>query len=77
MKTLALFDFDGTVTTKDTFSKFLIYLMPPFRLIFEALILVPIYLAYMFKLVSNNTAKGLALRRVLRGHSDEQLTKLG
>lgn len=77
MKTLALFDFDGTVTTKDTFSKFLIYLMPPFRLIFEALILGPIYLAYTFKLVSNNTAKGLALRRVLRGHSDEQLKKLG
>ena len=77
MKTLALFDFDGTVTTKDTFSKFLIYLLSPTRLIFEALVLAPIYLAYSLKLISNNTAKGLALRRVLRGHSDEQLKKLG
>lgn len=77
MKALALFDFDGTITTRDTFSKFLIYLMSPVRLIMEALILGPIYLAYSIKLLSNNFAKGFALKRVLQGYTDQQLRQMG
>ena len=77
MNSLALFDFDGTITTKDTFSQFLIYLMSPPRLIFESMILGPTYVAYLFNLISNNSAKGMALKRVLKGYSEEQLLSLG
>ncbi len=77
MNSLALFDFDGTITTRDTFSQFLIYLMSPSKLLIESMILGPIYVAYLLKFISNNRAKGTALKRVLSGYSEEQLLSLG
>ena len=77
MNSLALFDFDGTITTKDTFSQFLIYLMSPPRLLFESMILGPTYVAYLLNLISNNSAKGMALKRVLSGYPEDQLYRLG
>ena len=77
MKSLALFDFDGTITTRDTFSQFLIYLMSPPRLILESMILGPTYMAYLLNFISNNTAKGMALKRVLSGYREERLLTLG
>tara|TARA_Y100001956_G_scaffold80298_1_gene95220 strand:- start:5643 stop:6269 length:627 start_codon:yes stop_codon:yes gene_type:complete len=46
MKNLALFDFDGTITTEDTFTKFLFYSTPKLRLYLGLLIVWPVILLY-------------------------------
>ena len=43
---LALFDFDGTITTGDTFTPFIRYAVRPTRMVVGGLILSPVLVGY-------------------------------
>ena len=54
---LALFDFDGTVTTHDSFRDFLIFVAGMKRFLVRMVAASPWLLAYLLRLISNQTAK--------------------
>jgi len=54
---LALFDFDGTITTHDSYREFLLFSFGKMRFITGILRVSPWLLAYLLRLVSNQTAK--------------------
>jgi phosphatidylglycerophosphatase C len=54
---LALFDFDGTVTKKDSFLVFIRFYVTKWKLFQGVFILSPIFIAYKLKLISNEKAK--------------------
>ena len=70
---LALFDFDGTLTTRDTMFVFLQHVVGPFRLSLGLLLLSPVLVAMKLRIVSNATAKGILLRHLLGRHSRTEL----
>jgi len=74
---VAAFDFDGTLTRRDTLLAFLLHLAGPWRLLGNALILSPTLLGYVLKLIPNGVAKERVLRRFLRGMPSEQLQRYG
>ncbi|KJY78886.1 HAD family hydrolase [Vibrio nigripulchritudo] len=43
---IALFDFDGTITTEDTYTKFLFYATPKLRIAIGGLLALPVILLY-------------------------------
>ena len=49
---LALFDFDGTITNEDTFTKFIVSTTPKARLIMGGVILSPVLLLYKLGVLS-------------------------
>lgn len=56
-RTIVVFDFDGTITTKDTFAEFIKFTHTRLSFYFGALICVPFIFAYKFKLMPNYKAK--------------------
>lgn len=56
-QTLALFDFDGTITHKDSFMEFLKYAVGLRRIFFAALRLSPLLIAYKAKLIPTHNMK--------------------
>lgn len=56
-KSLALFDFDGTITSKDTFLYFIKYTHPVMQIIGKGLSVSPYLTAFLFGIISNETAK--------------------
>ncbi|MEO6287366.1 MAG: HAD family hydrolase [Dyadobacter sp.] len=56
-KDLAIFDFDGTITSKDTFLYFLKYTHPGLQGVVNILRVTPHLVAYGLGLISNETAK--------------------
>lgn len=57
MKQVAFFDFDGTITTKDTLLEFLKFSKGSFFFYAAFLLYSPILIAYKLKIISNQTAK--------------------
>jgi phosphatidylglycerophosphatase C len=64
-KKLVLFDFDGTITTKDSFIEFLIFYKGIFRFVIGMIIMFPVLIAYAFKLIPNWKAKQVVLRHFI------------
>jgi HAD superfamily hydrolase (TIGR01490 family) len=56
-KRIAFFDFDGTITTKDTLLEFIKYSKGSFLFYFGFLLNSPWLLAYKLKIISNHRAK--------------------
>ncbi len=69
MKTLALFDFDGTLTTSDTLMVFLKYHAGPVRFYMGMTLLLPVLIAYKLKIIPNWRAKEIVLAYFLGGMS--------
>ena len=67
------FDFDGTLTSRDTLLPFLIYTVGYTRFFLKFHILIPILLGYWLKVFTNERAKEKTLMVLLNGYS---LTKL-
>lgn len=67
MKTLALFDFDGTITTRDSFAAFLPFVVGWPRFLWGLLILSPVIAAYGLRLISNSTAKQKIFSHFFKG----------
>ena len=56
-QSLALFDFDGTITTHDSFRDFLLFFFGKWRFMLGCLRAAPWLIAFLLRLISNQTAK--------------------
>lgn len=74
---LALFDFDGTITRKDTFIVFIQYHVGKLRYALGVLVLLPILVLYKIKLIKNWRAKEIMFGYFFRGMSVEKYNELG
>ena len=74
---LALFDFDGTVTTTDTFTPFVKVAIPKTRLRWGTLILLPVILGYKAGFISSSLIRRLIVRVGFKGFSVSKLNELG
>lgn len=70
---ITVFDFDGTITTKDTFALFLRYYAGPLKWALNILILLPIFTAYGLKIIDRNAVKKHVIRRFFKGAPVERL----
>jgi HAD superfamily hydrolase (TIGR01490 family) len=66
-KRIAIFDFDGTITTIDTLPDFLIFTFGYMRVIKEVAISFPQLLAYKLHILSNHMVKEYFIARFLKG----------
>jgi phosphatidylglycerophosphatase C len=64
---IAFFDFDGTITSKDTLAEILKFIKGKYNYYFGILVLSPIIVAYKIHLLSNHRAKELLLTYFLKG----------
>ena len=70
---IVVFDFDGTITTKDTFALFLRYYAGTAKWVLNILILLPIFAAYVLKIIDRNAVKAHVIRRFFKGRSVQEL----
>ncbi|WP_196157520.1 HAD family hydrolase [Reinekea sp. G2M2-21] len=77
MTNLALFDFDGTLTSKDSFTPFLFYATPKKRLWLGRLLLAPVVAAYKLGIVPASVMRPFTVYFCFRGLHQKQLDKLG
>jgi HAD superfamily hydrolase (TIGR01490 family) len=63
---IAFFDFDGTITTKDSLLEFLLFRFGKSRTIRGLLLVSPYYVLYMLKLIPVQTAKQKVLQQFFR-----------
>jgi hypothetical protein len=68
-KQLVLFDFDGTITTKDTLAEFMIFYHGKLRYAAGLALLLPFIAAYIFKLMPNWKSKQYFLSHFLKDES--------
>ena len=69
---LALFDFDGTITTKDTLIAFIRFTVGECRFFTGILALSPMLFAYKLNLISNDVAKEKMLSFYFKGMKKEK-----
>ena len=76
MKKIAFFDFDGTITTKDTLLEFIKFSKGNFRFYRGFLINSPILIAFKLKIISNQKAKEIILKYFFGGMLYSEFEKL-
>jgi len=67
LKQIAFFDFDGTITTKDTLLEFIKFTKGTMAFYVGFLLYSPFLVAYKLKLISNQTAKEKVLAYFFKG----------
>ena len=67
MPDLALFDFDGTLTTRETFPDFMRYAVPRWRLLAGGALLAPVVFGYRRGWVAGNPTRASIVQVGLRG----------
>ena len=77
MKNLALFDFDGTITTKDTFTPFILYAVESKRLAVGRVVLSPLIVAYKLGVLSPSRIRRSIVRFGFRGRLEAQVRDAG
>lgn len=77
-KTLALFDFDGTLTKGDSLPRFLLFALPPLKLL-SGIVVLKFKLIYLFLsgAWTNEKAKETLLSVFFKGDTYEALDQLG
>ena len=75
-KTLALFDFDGTISTSDSFPLFIHFFYGK-RAYIKSLLIIPLLFLYLLKLISADKAKEFILKYFFKGHSKSELFSRG
>ena len=73
---LALFDFDGTVTSNDTWTPFMRFAVRPLRLV-AWVPFIPFVIGYRLRMVSATNVRQLAVRVGFQGESAEAVHQLG
>jgi HAD superfamily hydrolase (TIGR01490 family) len=73
---LALFDFDGTITTKDSLEDFIQYAVGTPKYYMGLCVLAPMLIAYILKLVKNNIAKEKLIAHFFKGWNVDNFQKL-
>ncbi|MCE5175160.1 MAG: HAD-IB family hydrolase [Bacteroidales bacterium] len=74
---IVVFDFDGTITTKDTFLEFIKFTKGNRRLLFGLFFLSPVLVVYLLKLYPNWKTKQLVFSHFFKGTTLEQFNKWG
>ncbi|WP_133499732.1 HAD-IB family hydrolase [Cognatilysobacter terrigena] len=74
---LALFDFDGTITTIETYAPFISEAAPRWRIVLGYPPLAPLILAYRRGLVSGNTARSAIARVAFTGLDASEVDAAG
>lgn len=74
---LALFDFDGTITTREMFADFIRFAASPRRLALGSLLLAPLVAGYKLGIVPANTLRSTAVRFALGGVSIADAQRAG
>ena len=74
-RVVALFDFDGTITCRDSLLPFLWQLFGPLKLVGFALLMSPLLVGYLLRIIPNGIAKERLLGRMLGGMQMSQLQK--
>lgn len=77
MPDLALFDFDGTLTTRETFPDFMRYAVPRWRLLAGGALLAPVVWGYRRGWVAGNPTRASIVQVGLRGVPAPRLRTLG
>jgi len=75
-KAIAFFDFDGTITTKDTLLEFIRFSKGSFRFRIGFLLNSPYLIAYKLKIISNQSAKEKVLQYFFKGMPVDALNKI-
>jgi phosphatidylglycerophosphatase C len=75
--TLALFDFDGTITRKDTFVDFLRTAAHPLRLYPALVVVVPLWLLHRVRLLSVSPIKAFLIFAAFKGWSARAFEEQG
>lgn len=73
---LALFDFDGTITTQDSFIAFIRYAVGNVKMMLGGLMMLPILVAYYLKLMSNDQAKQRVISYFFKGMPKQQFRQM-
>ena len=76
-KRLALFDFDGTITNRDTLIDFIIYTHGYFGFVLGFTLMLPYLIGYKLKIIPNYRAKERVLEYFYKGKKIEELEKRG
>ncbi len=74
---LALFDFDGTIASGDSFTDFLHFAVEPRRLRRGKILLSPVILFYKMGILSATSVRAVVARYGLRGRDQKELESLG
>lgn len=74
---LALFDFDGTITSQDTFTPFIYFALDPKRILFGALLLSPMILGYKLGFLPAAKMRAGIVKVGFRGQPAAQVRELG
>jgi HAD superfamily hydrolase (TIGR01490 family) len=74
---IAAFDFDGTLTYRDTLIPFLLFVCGPFKLVFALILLTPMFFGYALKIFNRQQVKEALLKMTIGGVSLEILKKQG
>jgi len=74
---LALFDFDGTITTREMFRPFIEFAVSPRRRMLGAAVLAPMVAGYKLGWVPPNTMRACAIYVGFRGMPERQVSEYG
>ena len=77
MKTIAVFDFDGTLTTRDTLIEFIRFAFGSTRTYLGFLLYSPMILLMMLGIMDNNRCKELLLSHFFKGMEYSRFQQLG
>jgi HAD superfamily hydrolase (TIGR01490 family) len=72
---LVLFDFDGTITTKDTLLEFIRFYHGSLKFLFGFALLSPVIALHLFKIIPNWKAKQFVLTWFFKGESLERFSE--
>ena len=77
VKTIAAFDFDGTITRKDTMTDFIRFVKGDTAYFFGLVTLSPILLGYLFRLIGNQNAKERLLAYFFKDTPESEMYEWG
>ncbi|WP_170144836.1 HAD-IB family hydrolase [Litorimonas taeanensis] len=70
---LIVFDFDGTITTKDTFALFLRYYAGLLPWFFKVMRLMPVFMAYKLGRIDRHAVKAAVIKTFFKGETEENI----
>lgn len=76
-RNLALFDFDGTITTRETFGEFLRFAIPPRRFALGRWLLAPLVIGYRLGLIGGVATRAGVVRFGFRGLAEDDIADAG
>ena len=77
MEKVAVFDFDGTITDRDMFFGFLLYVKGAFKTYLKLFSLTPFFILYLIKVIPREKIKEKVISAVLGGIKESELEVLG